>query len=132
MEGVITLWNQRTLTLKGRITVFKSLIASQLVYISSCVNTPKKSIVALENKIMRFIWHGGPPKVSNRILCQTIDDRGLNGINLEFFCKSLKLAWITRICLSKHSPWRQMLQASIGIYDLNDLLQTCLGRDDIK
>ena len=44
IEKVINLWGQRTLTIKGKITVSKSLISSQLVYLCSCTyeNTEEK------------------------------------------------------------------------------------------
>ena len=132
IEGVIKMWNQRTLTLKGRITVCRSLMASQLVYLCSCVKIPKKNIAALQSKIMRFLWRGRPPKVALRILRQKIEHGGLNAIDLALFCKSLKLAWVRRIHMCKESLWRRLLQARIGKYELDDMLQTCLGSDDIR
>ena len=132
IENVINIWSQRTLTLKGRITVCKSLIASQLVYLCACVKIPQRNIAVLQSKIMRFLWRGRPPKVSQRILCQNIEDGGLNAVNLTLFCKSLKLGWIRRLHTCNESPWCRLLQARIGKYNLTDMLQTCLGADDIK
>ena len=132
IENVIDIWSQRSLTLKGRITVSKSLIVSQLAYLCACVKVPKHDITAIQSKIMRFLWRGRPPKVAKRILCQSIENGGLNAIDLVAFCSGLRLAWARRINICKESPWRRLLQARIGKYKLDDLLQTCLGKDDIK
>ena len=132
IESVINIWSQRALTLKGRITVCKTLIASQLAYLGGCIEIPNKNIVTLQSKIMKFLWRGRPPKVSQRILCQNIRDGGLNAINLAAFCKALKLGWVRRLYNSKEASWRRILQARIGRYDITDMIQTCLGADDIK
>ena len=40
MKTVLNIWRQRYLTLLGKIQVFKSLIASKLVYIASMKSVP--------------------------------------------------------------------------------------------
>ena len=132
IEGVINIWSQRALTIKGRITVCKTLISSQLVYLGSCVQIPNRNIAVLQSKIMRFLWRGRPPKVAHRILCQKIEDGGLNATNLALLGKSLRLAWIRRIFVSEASIWRRILQNRIGKYKITDLIQTSFGTDDIK
>ena len=132
IENVMKVWRQRTLTLKGRITVSKSLIASQLVYLCSCIKIPKHSIRTIQSNIMRFLWRGRPPKVSKSTLVQEISDGGLKAVDVELFCKSLHMTWLRRIHLCREALWRKLLQARIGKYDLSDMIGTALGRDEIK
>ena len=113
ITNVLNVWGQRLLTLKGRRTISKSLVASQLVYLCSAIKIPKKNISTIYSKIMRFLWRGRPPKVAKQILAQSIDDGGLKAVNLELFCKSLHMIWIKRMYCCRQSVWRRILQARI-------------------
>ena len=126
IEGTINVWNQRSITIKGRITISKSLLASQLVYACSCVSIPRVYLQKIQSKIMRFLWRGRPPKVAKQILMQSIGCGGLNAVNVELFCRSLQISWIKRMALNTDSAWRKLLQARIGRYDLLDLIRTSL------
>ena len=81
---------------------------------------------------MKFLWRGRPPKVSQHILRQKIENGGLKAIDLELFCRSLHMAWIKRLYLCQDSPWRKILQARLGAYKITDLIRSCLGADEIK
>ena len=48
IQNVINRWSQRDLSLKGRITVCKSLLVSKLVYIISCVSIPEAKLNAIQ------------------------------------------------------------------------------------
>ena len=132
IEGIINVWNQRSITIKGRITISKSLLASQLVYACSCVSIPRVYLQKIQSKIMRFLWRGRPPKVAKQILMQSIGCGGLNAVNVELFCRSLQLSWIKRMALNTDSAWRKLLQARIGRYDLLDLIRTSLDFRQVK
>ena len=132
IERVINMWSQRTLTIKGKITVSKSLLSSQLVFLSSCIQIPKKNKIEIQSKIMRFLWRGRPPKVARKTLYQGIQNGGLKAVNIELLCSSLQMAWIRRMHTCRDSIWRKILQARIGKYELSDMIRTCLGYDEIK
>ena len=55
---------QRDLTLKGRITIAKSLVVSQLIYIMSASRLDKKHLDNIQSNIMKFLWRGRPPKIA--------------------------------------------------------------------
>ena len=77
IDDTINVWNQRSITIKGRITVTISLIVSCLVFMSSCVEIPKKSLSRIQSKIMKFVLRGRPPKVAKDVLAQDISQGGL-------------------------------------------------------
>ena len=78
IRNTIAQWEQRDLTLKGKITVVKSLLASQLVYLIACQRIDEKSLTVIQSNIMKFVWRGRPPKVAKRTLIMPIDSGGLN------------------------------------------------------
>ena len=123
IQNTINSWSQRNLTIKGRIVISKSLLASQLVYLVACCSIPIGDLKEIHKTIMRFIWRGKPPKVAQQVICQRIRDGGLKAIDTEKFYTSLRLAWIRRIYINIDATWRRLLQERLGSYSLNDLIK---------
>ena len=118
------MWNKRDLTIKGRVTVAKSLILSQITYIASSYLIESKDIHRIQSHIMRFLWRGRPPKVAKKVMWQDISLGGLKAPCVEALIKALQVTWIKRICTSRGSGWRRLLQGRIGAFDLVDVVRT--------
>ena len=55
----------RNLTVKGKITIFKTLAISKIIHLSLVTNVPTEIINEL-NKIQKeFIWNGNNPKIKH-------------------------------------------------------------------
>ncbi len=54
-KNILNIWSQRETTLKGKITVVKSVALSQLLYVCSALYIPDDYIVKIDNKISRFV-----------------------------------------------------------------------------
>ena len=132
IDNTINIWSQRSITIKGRITITRALIASQIVYISSCIEIPKKLLRRIQSKIMQFVWRGRPPKVAKDVLVQDIEQGGLKLIDVEVFVQSLRSAWIRRLYMNQFSTWRRIVQARIGKMDIRDLIRGSLCKKEIK
>ena len=132
IENTINIWSQRSLTIKGRITITRAFIASQLVYMSSCIEMPKKLLRRIQSKIMQFMWRGRPPKVAEDVLVQDIEQGGLKLIEVEVFVQSIRSAWIRRLYINQISTWRRIVQARMGEMDIRDLIRGSLCKKQIK
>ena len=66
IKNVTNSWQQRNLTIKGRIVIAKSLLASQLVYVALCSKIGNVNLKEIQSLIMKFIWRGRPPKVAKK------------------------------------------------------------------
>ena len=119
----INSWQQRSLTIKGRIVVAKALLVSQLVFLASCVPIEKVDLREIQSHIMKFIWRGRPPKVARGTLCQGIKQGGLNAVDVETFFAALQLNWIRRMFIDTEAIWRKILQHRLGEFKLNDLIR---------
>ena len=58
VRNVLSCWKYRRLTLIGKITVLKSLVASQLVYVLSPLHTNEKAIKEVNKLFYSFLWNG--------------------------------------------------------------------------
>ena len=123
IQNVINSWSQRKLSIKGRIVISKSLLASKLVYLAACYCIASADLREIHKNIMKFIWCGKPPKVAQQVLCQKTEDGGLKAVDTEKFYISLRLAWIRRIFTNHEATWRRLLQERVGVYELNDLIK---------
>ena len=98
MQSVLNTWHQRYLTLGGKIQVFKSLIASNPVYIATMKTVQKHVVVDSMQALHRnFISNSKKPKIKHSTLIGYYSDGGLKDIDLTSKLESLKCLWIKRL-----------------------------------
>ena len=124
LKNVLHLWRQRSLSLKGKITVLNSLALAPLIYVSSVTETPARVITEIQDLIMDFVWEGKQPKIAKNVLMQSIENGGLKLCNFEIKTQALKLAWINRIIRGKDSKWVAILKYYLKCKDI-ELYLTC-------
>ena len=113
-------WSQRDLTLKGKITVAKSLLVSQLTYLMTSMPIENKHLNSIQSKIMKFLWRGRPPKVAKNTLYQGIESGGLNLPNLIASNKALRASWVGKIIGNSELAFAKIFKAKIRV-ELRDL-----------
>ena len=123
IKNTINSWSQRNLTIKGRIVITKTLLASKLVYLALTSKIPNVDLKEIQSHIMKFVWRGRPPKVALSTLCQDTKQGGLKAVDVKTFYESLRLTWIRRMTTSTEANWRQLLQARLGDFMLEDVLR---------
>ena len=120
IQNTLDRWLQRDLTIKGRITIAKSLVVSQLIYILSAACISKKYLDIVQSKIMRFIWRGRPPKVARKTLYQKVEVGGLNAPNILAIYKSMRAAWMAKIVTNKAMTFAKVFLEKVHI-DICDI-----------
>lgn len=113
IKSTLNRWSQRDLTLKGKITVAKSLIVSRLIYVMSAMDIPRKLLDIIQSHVMRFLWRGRPPKVARSTLYMNIESGGLKAPNLELVQKSNRIAWVGRLCRMRDLPFVEVLERKL-------------------
>ena len=96
VRNVLSCWKYRRLTLIGKITVLKSLVASQLVYVLSPLQTNEKVIKEVNKLFYSFLWNGKGDKIKRDIIVNDYPNGGLKMIDIQVFSKSLKCTWIKK------------------------------------
>ena len=94
IRKILSCWKYRGLTLLGRITVLKSLAASQLVYLLSPTPSNYHAINEIYTLFYQFLWNGKGDKIKRKIMINDYCEGGLKMIDLVSFNKSLKTTWI--------------------------------------
>ncbi len=58
LKSTLNIWEQRKLSIKGKITILNTLALAPLIYVSSVIETPIKEIQEINIAIQNFIWDG--------------------------------------------------------------------------
>ena len=89
-------WEYWRLSLLGKITVLKSLIASKLVYILSPLPTSYHVLKELSKSFFHFLWSGKGHKIKLNVMICDYSDGGLKMIDLESFNEALQSTWVKK------------------------------------
>ena len=128
MQNVLNIWRQRDLTLKGKITIIKSLGISQILYVMNMLFVPKWVIVKSEKILYNFLWNDKPEKIRRKTICAQIDKGGLKMVTIDIMIKSMKLSWLRLICDKVYSP---VVNLYFEGYSLSDFVGFSYGLKDI-
>ena len=108
IESLLHVWCQRSMTLEGKITIFKSLAISKIVYIAYLSSVPKTIINELNKIQNHFLWNGKRTKIKHRTLCNSFETGGLQSVDIEVKLKALQLSWIHRLFDQKEHQWKSI------------------------
>ena len=96
IKNVIELWQFRRLTLIGKITLIKSLLVSQLVYILTPLPTSTEALQKVNKLLFDFLWNGKGDKIKRTVIIKDYDEVSLKMIDINTFNLSLKVSWIKK------------------------------------
>ena len=96
VRNLLRNWQYRRLSLLGKITILKSLIASQLVHVLSPLQTSHQAMKELNEAFYHFLWDRKPDKIKRNVIINDYGEGGLKMIDLFSFNKSLKTIWIKK------------------------------------
>ena len=87
IEQTINCWRHRNVSLLGKVTVIKSLLLLQLLYLFSvlCISIHKIYFKKLTHLFFKFIWNGGNDRAKRDILCNDYEHGGLRMFYLHIF-----------------------------------------------
>ena len=98
MRGILNSWENRNLSLFGKICVINSLVASLFVYKMTVLpSLTNKMIRMIEDNWNKFIWNNKKVKIPLRILQLPKSGGGAGLANLRLKEKALKIGWINII-----------------------------------
>ena len=96
LQTTIQRWQSRKLTLYGKILIIKTVAISQLIFNLTVLTIPTKYITQINKIIYNFIWNK-TDRIKRKTLINTIENGGLNMIDLESKYKALKASWIPKL-----------------------------------
>ena len=98
----------RNLTLAGKITIFKSLAISKIVYISYLSHVPPEVFNYLQLIHKKFIWHNKKAKIKHSTLISDYCDGGLKDVDIRAKITALHLSWLKCLYDTNFHPWKHI------------------------
>ena len=105
IENILKHWSQRKLSLKGKIVVINALALSIIVYPSTVIDVPIKTIEEVNRLLYNFLWDGKRLKRAAKVIESSIKLGGLRMPNIFLKVKAWQLTWLKRAVLKPHSTW---------------------------
>ena len=97
MEDVIAIWRWRNLSLGGKVTIFKSLVFSKIVFISYLNHVPDSIIKKIEHIQKDFIWDRKKTHIKHTALIADYEEGGLKNFDIVSKFEALRLTWVKRL-----------------------------------
>ena len=85
LKEILRCWKYRRLALRGKVTVIKSLVVSQLVYLLSPLCSNYKVLVEINDLLYTFLWNGKGDKIKRRVIINDLGAGGLKMIDISSF-----------------------------------------------
>lgn len=117
-------WSNRTLSLKGKVTLVNSLMISLMQYPLSCTPVPKRALAEYKKIIVDFIWSSKRSKIAYDLLIQDIKHGGLRLADLEMRIRTTHISLIRRAWLNPELPWAIALREALGQESIQVLLRS--------
>ena len=96
----------RQLTLRGRITVFKSLAVSKNIHLL-LITKPHNSTVDLFDKILKkIILPGKKANIKHSVLCNGYEKGGMKNVDLRNKITSIQCFWVKRLFEDDFHYWQ--------------------------
>ena len=126
-------WELRRLSLLGKITVLKSLIVSQLVYILSPLPTNQRVLEEINTLFFNFLWNGKGDKIKRNTMIRDYSEGGLRMIDLISFNKALKSMGVKKyLDPENHGKWKLFLDWQLQHYGGPVVFRGNLNRHDLS
>lgn len=110
MRTICHSWQNRSLSLKGKIIVFNSLVVSLLHYVAANSDLPNRVLHELKKMVVHFLWNRGSSKVAYSTLVQPIEAGGLRLADFATRMQASRLLCVRHLLLSADSFSRHFVE----------------------
>ena len=120
IEKVLKLWRMRNLSLAGKITFFKSLAISKIVYLAMMTPVPKPIVNDLCKLQKEFLWGSSKPKIKHETLCSNYENGGLECIDVGSKIISIQCSCIKKLYEENFHEWKviptYLIKTYLGVH----------------
>ena len=121
MQNTINSWSSRCLTIKGKITVLKSLIVPHLQQLASVFPLNDTFIAHIEKIIFNFVWSNRKHLVSKEVLILPVPLGGLKMISTKAIINTARITFVKRLLNNINAKWKFLAHELMG-FSKDDLL----------
>ena len=114
MQVIANSWKRRNITIRGRITLVKSLLLPKLTHILVSLPRPSGNFIKkLKTVMFHFIWGGKVDRLQRLSICKPYSQGGLAMVEIDTYIEALKATWVRREIQSAHS-WTLLFHKTVS------------------
>jgi hypothetical protein len=98
IKTLTEIWSTRNMSMKGKLTVIKSLLIPKLVYPCTILKTPQTIIKDVNTILNNFLWNWKKPKIKKDVIIRPVKEGGLKSPCFKCKLDAWKSKWAIR-CL---------------------------------
>ena len=115
IEQLMNIWSTRNFSLKGKVTILKSLIVSQFSFLFSTIYTPVEILHKIDKIIFSFLWNNKPAKVKRSTIVSSIRNGGLKMPDIYSINETSKILWIKKISNNVNCKWASLMLSLLNL-----------------
>ena len=124
MNTIMNIWRSRSLSLKGKITIIKTLILPQIHFLFSMIFIPEHILQKIDKMLLDFLWNSKPAKVKRTTMIAPITDGGLGMVDVFKVHLASKISWIKRLHDPTNAKWKKVMLKMMNV-NLDILNKKC-------
>jgi hypothetical protein len=107
-KRILDMWQQRDLSIIGKIIILKSLAFSKVLYQCGVMAPPQDFITTLNDIAYDFVWGYKPEKIKRLTLISEYEQGGQKMLDIESFLKAQKAMWVKRLLSPDVASWKAL------------------------
>ena len=115
ITSILNSWCSRRLSLKGKITVIKSLVLPHIYSLSSVISMSQNTIKMLDRKVYDFLWSNKKHLVSKSTMQLPVGLGGLKMVSIKSICNTAHIMFVKRLCNNLNAKWKMMAECLMGL-----------------
>jgi regulator of sigma D len=115
----LDLWLQRSLSLKGKIVVLKSLIMPKLLFACSNTHVTDNFVKQVQDLTFKFLWGYKPAKIKKDTIIADIQEGGLKMPLFSAVLESTRVMWVKRILKAKDTKWARLAVSLMNTHEFD-------------
>ena len=82
IQTILNIWRSRNLSLKGKITIIKTLIIPQVQFMFSTIFIPANIFEKIDKILFEFLWQSKPSQIKKSTIIAPISEGGLGMVDI--------------------------------------------------
>ena len=123
IEKILNIWSIRGRSLKGRVTILKSLVIPKILYPMSVLPIPQNVINIMDDMITNFVWNKKKPKIKRDVIIQGVENGGLNVPHFATRVETNRILWINRLHNNSGAKWKCIFGKIIKPFSIQDFVE---------
>ena len=108
IKQIANIWSSRCLSWKGKITIVKSHLISQINHLLSILYIPDVILKELDNVLFKFLWNKKPARIKRSSIIANTENGGLKMPDIYSIHKVSKITWIKRLLNEDDKNWKYL------------------------